>query len=328
MVSGRGLGHSGGTLDKLEAIPGFSVSQTTAAFVKQVGSIGCSLIGQTADIAPADKKLYALRDVTGTVESIPLITASILSKKLAEGIDALVLDVKVGNGAFMKTREDARALAKSIVRVGALAKKNVTAMLTRMDEPLGFAVGNALETAEAFEVLHGRGPDDLTEITFALGAEMLRLAGVAKNESDARAKLRAVVANGEAAKRMTQIIRAQKGDPRVVSEPDRLPKAPHVVPLLAGASGYITGMETREIGLACVALGGGRQRASDVIDPAVGLVLSAKIGDAVKKGAPIGHLHLRTKAQAAAASKRIAAAIHIGKSKTKPGGLVLETIRS
>ncbi|MGE3635822.1 MAG: thymidine phosphorylase, partial [Sandaracinaceae bacterium] len=179
MVSGRGLGHTGGTLDKLEAIPGFSVSMSVDAFVEQVNRIGCALIGQTADIAPADKRLYALRDVTGTVESVPLITASILSKKLAEGIDGLVLDVKVGDGAFMKSLDDARALAESLVRVGKLAKKKVTAILTPMDSPIGRTIGNALETREALEVLRGHGPSDLAQLTFVLGAEMIRLAGLA-----------------------------------------------------------------------------------------------------------------------------------------------------
>src|SRR5690606_6530253 len=213
MVSGRGLGHTGGTLDKLEAIPGFSVSMPVERFVRQVRELGCALIGQTADIAPADKKLYALRDVTATVESIPLITASILSKKLAEGIDGLVLDVKVGRGAFMKTLDAARELARSLVRVGTLAKKKVTAVLTSMESPLGRTIGNALETREALEVLHGGGPEDLREITFVLGAEMMRLAKLAKDERSARAAMRRAIESGEAAARMRKIVEAQGGDP-------------------------------------------------------------------------------------------------------------------
>jgi len=200
MVSGRGLGHTGGTLDKLESIEGFSVDMSVPEFVKQVDRLGCALIGQTAQIAPADKRLYALRDVTGTVESIPLITASILSKKLAEGIDGLVLDVKVGRGAFMKSLEDARALARSLVRVGRLAKKKVTAILTPMESPLGRTVGNALETREALEILTGGGPPDLRELTFVLGAEMLRLAGASKSEGQSRAMMMSAIEDGEAAR--------------------------------------------------------------------------------------------------------------------------------
>ena len=212
MVSGRGLGHTGGTLDKLEAIPGFRVDLPTTRFVAQTTELGCCLIGQTAEIAPADKRLYALRDVTATVESIPLITASILSKKLAEGIDGLVLDVKVGRGAFMKSEDDARALARSIVRVGKLAGKRVTAVLTAMEAPLGRTVGNAIETAEAFEVLTGGGPEDLVEVTLVLAAEMLRLGGVDKSTAKARKRLEAAIRDGSAADKMEAIVSAQGGD--------------------------------------------------------------------------------------------------------------------
>ncbi|MCC7541624.1 MAG: thymidine phosphorylase, partial [Deltaproteobacteria bacterium] len=261
MVSGRGLGHTGGTLDKLEAIPGFRVDLTEAAFRKQMADIGCALIGQTAEIAPADRRLYAIRDVTATVESIPLITASILSKKLAEGIDALVLDVKVGRGAFMKTPKDARRLAESLVRVGKLAGKKVVALLTRMDAPMGLTIGNALETAESFEVLRGGGPYDLVECTMSLGAEMLVLGGVARTAAKARAQLEHARESGLGVAKMEQIIAAQGGDPRVVREPDLLPRAPAYVPVISDRTGYVSGVDALELGLAAVSMGAGRMRA-------------------------------------------------------------------
>ena len=327
MVSGRGLGHTGGTLDKLEAIEGFRVDLGTQRFVKQVERERCALIGQTADIAPADKRLYALRDVTGTVESIPLITASILSKKLAEGIDALVLDVKVGRGAFMKTVEDARALARSIVRVGTLAKKKVTAVLTTMDQPLGRAVGNALETREALEVLHGDGPEDLVEITLALGAEMLRMGGLAKGAADARRAMERVIADGSARKRMERIVKAQGGDARVVAEPDRLPSVRGRIELPAPRTGHVTALDALEIGRACVALGAGRTRADQPIDPAVGVVLHKKLGDRVKKGEPLATVHVRDRTKASPAVERIGRAFTVAARPVKVPALVIETIR-
>ena len=327
MVSGRGLGHTGGTLDKLEAIPGFSVSMTVPEFAKQVGGIGCALIGQTAEIAPADKRIYALRDVTATVESIPLITASILSKKLAEGIDALVLDVKVGRGAFMKTLDDARALARSIVQTGAHAKKKIVAIITSMDEPLGFAVGNALETAEAIAILNGEGPSDLRECTLVLGAEMLRLGGVAKSEKEARKKLENAISDGSGARKFESIIKAQGGDARVVREPDRLPKAPHIVQIKSSATGYVQKLDALEIGLSSVSLGAGRARADQAIDPAVGIVLTRKVGDAVKKGEVIAHVHVRDRASVKNTLTRIESAFVIGAKKAKPSPIVLDVVR-
>jgi pyrimidine-nucleoside phosphorylase len=327
MVSGRGLGHTGGTLDKLEAIPGFSVEMSVAAFRKQVASIGCALIGQTADIAPADKRLYALRDVTATVESIPLITASILSKKLAEGIDALVLDVKVGAGAFMKTRESALALARSIVRVGTLAKKRVSAVLTTMDQPLGNMVGNALEAREAFEVLHGGGPADLVEITRELGVEMLLLGKIDRGRAAAERRLDAALKDGSALARMEKVVRAQGGDPRTVREPDRLPKARARVDVVAGASGYVGAIDAKEIGLSSVSLGAGRLRTDDVVDPAVGIELVAKVGDRVERGRPIAILHAQTSADAARVAPRVKAAYSIGKTKPRPAPLIIDVVR-
>ncbi len=327
MVSGRGLGHTGGTLDKLEAIEGFSVSMPVERFVAQVRELGCALIGQTADIAPADKKLYALRDVTATVESIPLITASILSKKLAEGIDGLVLDVKVGRGAFMKTLDDARALASSLVRVGTLAKKKVTAVLTSMESPLGRTIGNALETREALEVLHGGGPADLKEITFVLGAEMLRLAKVARDEASARAAMQRAIDGGEARARMRRIVEAQGGDPRVVDEPDRLVKAPVIVKVKAKASGYVHRIDALELGLTGVTLGAGRTRADQAVDPAVGIVLSKARGDRVREGEVLAELHVRDADAAKPHAARVAAAFELKAKPPKLEALVLDVIR-
>jgi pyrimidine-nucleoside phosphorylase len=327
MVSGRGLGHSGGTLDKLEAIPGFSVTMSSQSFVEQVRTIGCALIGQTADIAPADKRLYALRDVTATVESIPLITASILSKKLAEGIDALVLDVKVGRGAFMKTLEEARALASSLVRVGRLAGKKITAILTPMDAPLGRTIGNALETAEAFEVLHGRGPADLVEITLLLGAEMLRLGGIAKTETAARKLLEHAIRDGAGAKKMREIIRAQGGDPRTLDEPDRLPHANLVVDVQAPRAGWVDTIDALELGRCAVAVGAGRTRADQEIDPAVGIVIAAQVGEQVGKGEALATLHLAAGADVEAYRGRVASAFALAASKPRARPTVLDVIR-
>jgi pyrimidine-nucleoside phosphorylase len=327
MVSGRGLGHTGGTLDKLEAIPGFSVSMSVERFVAQVRDVRCALIGQTDDIAPADKRLYALRDVTATVESVPLITASILSKKLAEGIDALVLDVKVGRGAFMKSLRDAQALARSLVRVGKLAGKKVTAILTRMDAPLGRAIGNALETREAIEVLHGGGPDDVLECTLVLGAEMLRLGKVARTEAEARRKLEAAIRDRSGARALEAIVAAQGGDARVVSEPDRLPQAPERLPLLARRSGKVAAIDSLALGLAGVTLGAGRTRADQAVDPAVGFVLAKKPGDAVKKGDLLMEIHAREISTIAAVVERAAGAFTIADRAPRPGPLVLEVIR-
>lgn len=327
MVSGRGLGHTGGTLDKLEAIPGFKVDMSTAQFVKQVGDLKCALIGQTADIAPADKRFYALRDVSATVESIPLITASILSKKLAEGIDALVLDVKVGRGAFMKTHEDARRLAESLVRVGKLAGKRVTAFLTDMRAPLGRAVGNALETAEAFDILRGGGPDDLREVTLLLGAEMLVLGGAATNEARARHMLETCIQTGAGVRKMEEIIVAQGGDPRTVTDTSLLPRAAHQSAVVADQAGYVAGIDALEIGLASVALGAGRTRADQPVDPGVGIVIDAPVGSRVQVGTPLATLHTRTAGDADAIRDRVAKAFSLGVSAPQPSPLVLEIIR-
>ncbi|WP_437592588.1 thymidine phosphorylase [Sorangium sp. So ce1000] len=328
MVSGRGLGHTGGTLDKLEAIPGFDVALDVDAFARIVREVGTCMIGQTARIAPADKRIYALRDVTATVESIPLIVASILSKKLAEGIDALVLDVKVGRGAFMKTLGDARALATALVRVGTAAGKRVSALLTDMSAPLGRAVGNAIETREAIEVLHGRGPGDLVACTLALGEEMLIAGGAAASAAEARAKLEAAIASGAAAEVLARMIAAQKGDPAVVQDAGRLPSAPVVVEVAAQDEGYVAAVDPLEIGLSAVALGAGRTRADQRVDPAVGIELAAVRGDRVDRGAPLARIHARRADDARAAADRVRAAFRLGPAPAEAPALVLERIEA
>lgn len=315
MMSGRGLGHTGGTLDKLEAIPGFRVDLSVSELRRQLKGVGCALIGQTGDLAPADKRLYALRDVTGTVESIPLITSSILSKKLAEGIDALVLDVKVGRGAFMKSKTEARDLAKSLVRVGTIAGKRVIALLTDMNAPLGRTIGNGLETAEAIEVLHGRGPDDLCEVTWALGAEMLLAGGLVRTRAQGERRLTKAVKDGSATQKLKQIVEAQGGDPRVVDEPDRLTPSRHSATLAAPRSGFVRALDPLELGLVSMGLGAGRTRADQDVDPGAGLLLHAAVGDRVERDRPLATLYTSKRAWLEPAVARAAGAIEIGKSR-------------
>jgi pyrimidine-nucleoside phosphorylase len=315
MMSGRGLGHTGGTLDKLEAIPGFRVDLSVSEFRRQLERIGCALIGQTGELAPADKRLYALRDVTGTVESIPLITSSILSKKLAEGIDALVLDVKVGRGAFMKSEAEARDLAKSLVRVGTLAGKKVIALLTDMNAPLGRTIGNGLETAEAIEVLHGRGADDLCEVTWSLGAEMLLAGSIVRTRAQGERRLTKAVADGSAAQKLKEIVEAQGGDPRVVDEPDRLTPARHSTKLASPVGGFVRELDPLELGLVSMGLGAGRTRADQDVDPGAGLVLHVAVGDRIERGQPLATLYAPKRAWLEPAVARAAGAIGIGKSR-------------
>jgi pyrimidine-nucleoside phosphorylase len=327
MVSGRGLGHTGGTLDKLEAIPGFRTDLSVPEFVRIVGEVGTSMIGQTKDIAPADKRMYALRDVTATVESIPLIVSSILSKKLAEGIDGLVLDVKVGRGAFMRDASRARELAETLVRVGTEANKQVSAILTDMNAPLGKAIGNANETREAILVLHREGPKDLVECTMALGAEMLRVAGLAKTEASAREQLSLALASGRALEVFERLVAAQGGDPRVAEDPDRLEVLPGV-PVVAHEAGYVVGIDALELGLVGVALGAGRTRADQRVDPAVGLSIEKKPGAHVERGEPLALVHARHESDAEAVRDRVFQSFHLSERAPSEEPLVIGRVES
>lgn len=294
MISGRGLGHTGGTLDKLEAIPGFEVERSEAEFKKQVRDIKVAIIGATGNVAPADKKIYALRDVTDTVDSIPLIAGSIMSKKIASGTDALVLDVKTGTGAFMKEEADAVKLANALVKIGKSVGMNCMALISDMNQPLGNMVGNALEIQESIAILKGEGPEDITELVMTLGSQMVVLAKKAATLAEARAKLEEVVANGSALEVFRQMIVAQGGDPRVIEDPTLMPQAKYHFELPAPQAGYVTKMTADEIGIAAMLLGGGRQAKTDVIDYAVGIELHKKVGDAVAEGESLLTIHSNT----------------------------------
>jgi pyrimidine-nucleoside phosphorylase len=322
MVSGRGLGHTGGTLDKLEAIPGFRTELTIQDFVRITDEVGTCMIGQTSEIAPADKRIYALRDVTATVESIPLIVASILSKKLAEGIDGLVLDVKVGRGAFMRDPIRARELADALVRVGKGAGKRVTALLTDMSAPLGRAVGNANEAREAILFLHGQGPADLHDCTMALGVEMLLLADPSRDAPSARAELDHALRSGSALRVLERMVLAQGGDARTVSDPGRLEVAPPQ-PVIAAESGFVVAIDALEIGLVAVALGAGRTRADQHVDPAVGLSIEAKPGARIVRGDVLAHIHVRNAKSAEAVKDRVLRAFQVSDAPRAAGPLLL-----
>src|SRR5438067_344818 len=326
MVSGRGLGHTGGTLDKLESIPGFRVDLSLERFAQLVGSLGLCLIGQTAEIAPADRKLYALRDATASVESVPLIASSILSKKLAEGIDALVLDVKVGRGAFMKTLPDARLLARTLIDLCQAMGRPCTALLTAMDVPLGFAVGNAVEVAESIEVLRGRGPDDVRELTLRLGVEMLLLADVAPDGPSARRRLEAALADGSALRRFAQIVAAQGGDPAVVDDPRRLPRPSAVREVRLDRGGVLATLDAEQVGLAAVELGAGRTRKEDRVDPAAGVLLRKRRGDQVRAGEVLAELHAADEARLDAGEARLRAAVALSDEPARAQPLVLERL--
>jgi pyrimidine-nucleoside phosphorylase len=286
MVSGRGLGHTGGTLDKLEAIPGFRVDLSADRFAAQIGELGVCLIGQTAHIAPADKRLYALRDVTGTIESLPMIAASIMSKKLAEGIDGVVIDCKVGRGAFLKTVERARALCALLRAIAERAGKRIACVLTDMNAPIGRTIGNALEIRESIEILRGGGPRDTRELTHVLGAEMLVLGGAARDPADGRAKIERVLGDGSALELFRKVVAAQGGDPRVCDSPGSvLPKA-RQRDELALRPGRVVAIDSEALGIAALLLGAGRRTTDDVIDPAAGLVVDAYVGEVIEPGAP------------------------------------------
>jgi pyrimidine-nucleoside phosphorylase len=326
MMSGRGLGHTGGTLDKLESIPGFRVGLSEEEFRDALRHVGLGMIGQTSDVAPADKKLYALRDVTGTVESIPLITASILSKKLAEGISGLVMDVKCGHGAFMKTREDARALAESLVRVGTANGLRVSALLTAMDAPLGGYVGNSLEVIESIETLKGNGPKDLTDLSVLLAARMVKLAGLAADDTEADRKVRTALGSGAGLEVFRDCIEEQGGDPRAVDDYTRLPTAPRVMEVVANRSGYVSEMVAGAVGVASMVLGAGRERAEDGIDHAVGVVCRVKPGDAVAAGQPVYEVRYRATSRMVAALPLLEVSFRISDAPPPEQPLVLEEI--
>ena len=327
MMSGRGLGHTGGTLDKLEAIPGFRVNLSLEEMTAALARIGCVMIGQTAQIAPADKKLYALRDVTGTVESIPLISASIMSKKIAEGIDALVLDVKTGSGAFMKTEADSRKLAESLVAIGNASGVRTEAIITAMESPLGRAVGNALEVIECIEVLKGGGPRDLIDVSVELAARMLVLGKVAPDLAAATQQVHNAIASGAGLERFRQIIEGQGGDPKVVDDYQRMPHVADRHIVAASRAGFVIAVDAELVGRASVALGAGRDRVEDPVDPAVGIMVVAKPGDAVRAGAPVLELHYRDRGRLEAAIRLTGQAITIGDEPPAPRRLIVGEVR-
>jgi pyrimidine-nucleoside phosphorylase len=307
-MTGRGLGFTGGTVDKLESIPGYRTDLSVAEFKAQVEEIGIVLTGQSADLAPADRKLYALRDVTGTVESLPLIVSSIMSKKLASGADAICLDVKMGNGAFMKSLEEAEALAEAMVRLGEQAGREVTSLISDMNQPLGWAVGNALEVREAINTLHEAGPADFREHCLAVAAEMLRLSGKASTTSEALTLALETLASGAAWRTFREMVKAQGGNVDCIDEPDRLPQAPLIEPVPAPRSGYLSAVNALEIGLTVVELGGGREEKGDPIDHSVGVLVHYKVGDLVQKGIPLFTVHANDEEKLKAARERILAA--------------------
>ena len=327
MMSGRGLGHTGGTLDKLEAIPGFRVNLSLDEMKDALRRTGCAMIGQTAQIAPADKKLYALRDVTGTVESIPLISASIMSKKIAEGIDALVLDVKTGSGAFMKTEAHSRQLAESLVSIGNASGVKTEAIITAMDAPLGHAVGNALEVIECIEVLKGRGPQDLVDVSVELAARMLVLGKVAADMAAAERQVHNAIRSGAGLDRFRQIIEFQGGDPKVIDDYQRLPHVSERHIVAADRAGYVTALDAELVGRASVMLGAGRDRVEDPVDPAVGIMVMAKPGDEVRAGQPVLELHYRDAARLEHALRLASQAITIGDERPQARRSIVGEVR-
>ena len=327
MISGRGLGITGGTLDKLESIPGYQAKITEQHFIDVIKQCGCSIIGQTDRLAPADKKLYALRDVTATVPSIPLITASIMCKKMAEGIDALVLDVKCGSGAFMKTLDDARALAISMINVGKAMNKKVSAIITDMNQPLGQTAGNALEVIESIETLQGKGPADLVDLTVLFAAEMISLVHPVKDMKALDLELRAKLQNGDALARFRDMVRLQHGDVRAIDDVSRLPKAKIVEEYSAPHAGYVAEVNADAVGRACIVLGAGRKKTEDPVDFAVGISDLAKIGDKIDKGSPLLMIHANDKHKLEEAEKLLDQAFRFSASPVAPSPAVLETLR-
>ena len=327
MMSGRGLGHTGGTLDKLEAIPGFRVNLSLDEMRRVLAKVGCVMIGQTKEIAPADKRLYALRDVTGTVESIPLISASIMSKKIAEGIDALVLDVKTGSGAFMKTEADSRRLAESLVAIGNASGVKTQAVITGMDAPLGCAVGNAVEVIECIDLLKGGGPQDLVELSVDLASRMLVLGHGAADLADGQRRVRDCIASGAALAKFREMVEAQGGDPRVVDDYGRLPQVRDRHPIAAERDGYLARVDAELVGRASVVLGAGRDKVEDAVDPAVGIFVRAKPGDRVRAGQPLLELCYRERSRLEAAAALAARAVVLGDAPPAPAALIVGEVR-
>ena len=326
MMSGRGLGHTGGTLEKLESIPGFRVNLKEAEFLAALKNVGCAMMGQTKDVAPADKKLYSLRDVTATVECMPLITASILSKKIAEGISALVMDVKCGSGSFMKKPKQARQLAETIQAVGKANGLQIRTLITNMEAPLGRMVGNSLEVIEAINTLQGNGPADLTELCLLQARMMVQLAGIESNEAKAERLVKRTLKSGEALDKFREIVKQQGGDPRIVEDPTRLPVAKQLTKVVANSDGYIIEQDAFTVGQAAMKLGAGRETAEQKIDPAVGVVICKKPGEKVKPGDTIYEIHHQGGGAATTATMMLAMSFRIGSQPPKLEPLVLETL--
>ena len=321
-MSGRGLGHTGGTIDKLESFPGFTTSLTRQQFLDNVNRIGIAIMGQTADLAPADKKLYALRDVTATVDNMSLIASSIMSKKLAAGAEAIVLDVKTGSGAFMKQEADARALGEEMVRTAGNAGRGMSAVISDMDQPLGRAVGNALEVREAIETLQGGGPEDFRELCLVLGSQMLMAGEKARSREEAEKMLKGVIQDGSALEKLAQFVEAQGGNPQAVYRPELLPRADIVKTVPAPVSGYVSHIACDEVGICSLILGGGRETKESRVDLSVGLVLNKKVGDYVEAGEPLALIHANREERAAEAERRFLAAVAIGGTAPEKRSLI------
>ena len=326
-MSGRGLGHTGGTIDKLESFAGFSTGISADHFVRQVNEIGVSIMGQTADIAPADKKLYALRDVTATVDNMSLIASSIMSKKLASGADAIVLDVKTGSGAFMKKEQDAFELARAMVTLGNMAGRKTIAVVSDMDQPLGRAVGNALEVEEAVSTLRGEGPEDFTKLCMTLGSYMLIAGGAASDEEDARQKLKKVIDDGSALNKLAEFVQAQGGDPKAVYDTALLPKASIAENIISDRSGYVSKIDCDEIGICSLILGGGRETKDSVIDLSVGLILHKKVGDQVTEKDALATIYANDRDKLNAAKERFLKAYHLSDNLAAAPTLIKGIVR-
>jgi pyrimidine-nucleoside phosphorylase len=326
MISGRGLGHTGGTLDKLESIPGFRTNLSLDEYRKQIHEIGVVMIGQTDDLAPADRRMYALRDVTGTVESIPLIAASIMSKKLAEGADALVFDVKTGQGAFMEKYDDAVELAKTLVTIGSKSGKKTLSFVTDMSQPLGHAVGNWVEVVEAIACLHGRGPDDLVELTCTLAGAMLMLGRKANTIEQEVEESRKTLASGKAFEKFLQLVKRQGGDSKYIENPEQYPHPKHSLDIMSSGEGYIESINALEIGLACIELGAGRKKMRERIDPNAGMIFKKKVGDLVERGERVATIFADRREGIPSAESRIEGAIRYTPSKPQARPLILSKI--